>query len=165
LGTGYRLGDDLAALLESGVSSILATRDEHFVPAITRVMALAADGPSGIRLVLSERGAERCLRNLRANGVAAVCLADPLDYRSVQLKGSCVAIEAMDADMTRRSEQWRELFSERCAHFGVTPAQVRNLWLEGDHLVRVRVEEVFEQTPGPGAGEPFPAESTEESTT
>lgn len=160
MGTGYRLSHELTEFLESGVSIILATRDARLVPAIARVMALAADGPSGIRFVLNERGAGRCVQNLRANHAASVCVADPQGYRSVQLKGSCVAIEGMDSDMRARSELWRDLFAERCARFGVTPAQVRNLWLDGDCLVRVRVHEVFEQTPGDGAGASIPAPST-----
>jgi len=146
---------ELASFLETGVSIVLATRDERLVPAITRVMGLRVGGPSELLLNLNERAAGACVQNLEATGEVAITAASSLSYRSVQLKGHCLSLESADGEAIACAERWRDLFAEVSARFGITPVQIRNLWLKPDRVARVRVEAAFGQTPGPGAGAPL----------
>jgi len=151
----FRMDAELASFLRTGVSIVMATRDERLVPTITRVLGLRVDGPCHLLLNLNERAAGGSVRNLETTGEFAISAASSLGYRSVQLKGHCLSIESADDEAIACAERWRELFAEVSARFGVTPVQVRNLWLKPDRVARVRIESAFGQTPGPGAGAPL----------
>lgn len=147
---------ELASFLESGVSVQVGTRDARLVPEAVRGMGVRV-GPGGTSLTvfLPAATAERTVANLRDNGRIAVCFSRPEDHRTIQVKGRTVAVRDADAAERPLVDRYRAGLTKSLLFVGV-PLQVS---LRAAHwpcrAVDIRVEQVFEQTPGPGAGAPL----------
>lgn len=154
------LTDDLQALLECGVATVIATHDADLVPEIARgwgtrvlpdrvTVELCVGLPSGARAVA----------NLADNSAIAVTCVRPTNYRQVQLKGRAVATSGATAEDRARVERHREEFSREVEQVGIPRTIVTGFWTCDDpqSMVKVRfiVEEAYEQTPGPDAGRPL----------
>jgi hypothetical protein len=91
--TSGRIDHELAKFLESGVSVILGTRDTGLKPELVRGWGpRVREGGRRLDICLALGAAEATLGNLRANGKLAMTVAHPCSYRSLQIKGRCVAI-------------------------------------------------------------------------
>lgn len=152
------IGSQLQQFLESGVSVLVGTRDRLLVPEAIRAFGLrvAADGRE-LEVFVPGVWAARTLANLRHNGRVAVAAARPADHRSVQVKGAVVAIRDGDAADAAEIERYRELLVLDFAAIGYPPRILHRLNARPCHVVRLRVEALFEQTPGPRAGVPLAA--------
>lgn len=147
------LSEQLAQFLEEGLSTHIASRNERLEPNAARVAALVA-GDDGRHLVayVPTAGAALVLPDLRANGQAAIVSARPPDERGCQVKGSFVdAWEATEAERAIVTVQW-ERFRDRLEAIGF-PRLATDSWVIWPCMaIRVRVQALFDQTPGPGAG-------------
>ena len=104
-------------------------------------------------LVFIDRpSATSAVANLRDNGRIAVCFVDVLTLRAVQLKGRCVEVGDPSPEDWPAIEQHRDGFAEAASMIGYPKHLIRNLWSTQVVKVRFVVEDVFDQTPGPGAG-------------
>jgi hypothetical protein len=150
------ISDDLATFLESGVSILLGTRGPRLVPAAARGVGLRVEpGGEEVTVFLPAATAGATLANLRDAGRLAVCVSRARDHRSVQLKGRVVAVaEAGHAERTV-VDRYRCALSAHWAEIGIPPRLTLRMAHWPCHAVRVRVEALFEQTPGPGAGAPL----------
>jgi hypothetical protein len=150
------VSDDLAAFVRSGVSIYVGTRDAHLEPHGTRVSALRVE-EDGVHVVafLFEGAAEPILRDLEDNGQVALAVSRPTDHRSCQLKGTFVESRPVLPDEREEVERQADRFLRELETIGIPRALTSrwNLW--PCLALRVRVERVYEQTPGPGAGEPM----------
>jgi len=92
------------------------------------------------------------LPDLHANGQVAVVSARPPDERGCQVKG--MFVNTWDATVAEREivdEQW-ERFRQRLDVIGL-PRVATDGWVTWPcTAIRLRVQAVFDQTPGPGAG-------------
>ncbi len=151
------LSKELSGFLEEGLGSHLASRNERLEPNAARVSALAVEG-DGLHVVafVPDAGAEAVLPDLRANGQVAVVCARPPDERGCQLKGTFVeARPARDDERAFVTDQW-ERFRDRLELIGL-PRVATDGWTAWPcTAIRIRVQAVFDQTPGPGAGAPLP---------
>jgi hypothetical protein len=99
------------------------------------------------------------MAGVAASGRVAVCFARIEDHRSIQVKGDVVAI-APATDLERvLIERYRGEWARNLAVIGM-PLRLslrQNAW--PCHAVRVRIEALFVQTPGPGAGAPLASEA------
>ena len=146
------LRPDELALLESGVSLIVGTVDGDGAPDATRAWGVRGD-PDGLR-VLCDEAAGVSVANLRAGGRIAVTGVDVVTLRSIQVKGRALAVEAATADD-------RAVFREYCDEVvaaisrvqGVPPDLPRRLMPARLLAVTCSVDAVFDQTPGPSAGD------------
>jgi Pyridoxamine 5'-phosphate oxidase len=152
----FRIDADLREFIESGVAGLVGTGDGEARPSCVYGWAarVGADGATVDVFIDTDR-AERTIANLRSNGRIALTLADPVSYRSVQLKGTFR--EAAAADDAERAwvQSHREAFLTITTLIGDPPAVVRNLWLDDVMRVTFAPEAAFDQTPGPGAGKPL----------
>jgi hypothetical protein len=76
-------------------------------------------------------------------------------HRSLQIKGQVIALELAGESDRAALVAYLDKFSEILAFIGI-PRDVSmrlNNWPAW--AVRVRIDELYEQTPGPGAGAPF----------
>ena len=82
---------------------------------------------------------------------------DVIDLRSVQLKGRSTGVDvATAADRARADEYTEAFFGDAQATDGGARSLLDRL-LPRDYVAcTVAVEELFDQTPGPGAGKPMP---------
>lgn len=155
------IGDELRTFLESGVSVIVGTRDSGRVPEITRAWGPAvSEDRHHIRLCVPLATSRKTLENLEENGQIAVAFSLPTTYKTIQLKGRCIeAAEPAEADLAA-IERHREAFGVLNETIGVPRQWVEVFWrheletLPTLVAIRFLVEEIFDQTPGPGAGSP-----------
>lgn len=150
------IGRELAEFLESGLSVIVGTRDRRLVPEATRGFGLRveADGRE-LAVFLPRAWNARTFSNLRDNGRIAVSVSRPEDHRSVQVKGRLLELrEAIDEDRDA-IERYRERLVPSWGFVGIPPDATRRVAAWPCDVARIAVESLFEQTPGPLAGDPL----------
>jgi hypothetical protein len=147
------ISQQLAEFLQEGLSSHIASRNDRLEPNAARVTALLV-GDDGRHLVayVPTVSAAPILPDLRGNGQVAIVSARPPDERGCQVKGVFVdAWDATDAERDVVTLQW-ERFRSRLESIGL-PRMATDGWVTWPcTAVRVRVQALFDQTPGPGAG-------------
>ena len=147
---------ELAAFLEEGIAIQLGTRNARFEPNGVRVVAVTVEG-DGRHLVayVPQMAAPEVLSDLEANGQAALVFARPPDERACQVKGTFTgARPATDDDRPVVLGQW-ERWRDRLGSIGYPRATSENWSVWPCLAVRVRVQAIFDQTPGPSAGKPI----------
>jgi len=151
------LSVELAAFVSSGLSIYLGTRDTDLEPHGTRAWALVVeDDLTHAVAFLNEGGAGPIRRNVEDNGRVAIAVSRPSDHRSCQLKGTAVEVRPCLAGERAEVERQADGFLRELEAIGI-PRSLTSAWNVWPCVaVRVRVDSVFEQTPGPGAGEPMP---------
>jgi predicted pyridoxine 5'-phosphate oxidase superfamily flavin-nucleotide-binding protein len=147
---------DLASFLESGVAILVGTRDARLFPECTRgIGARVEAGGEELTIFLPDAIAARTLANLEENGRVAVGFSRSQDHRSFQVKGHVVALApARDSDRAD-VERYRCAWAAELAAVGLPPRITLRMAHWPAHAVRLRIESVFVQTPGPGAGAPL----------
>src|SRR5262245_41249318 len=151
----------LEALIESGVSVVVGTRDEGLVPEIVRAWGPHVNRDRHtIRVCVPEATSVRTRTNLVGNGRIAVSFSLPTTYETVQLKGRHLRTTRPTAENLRRLDRHRESFAALNESIGVPRARVEAFWrreLAGSPLfvtIHFAVHAIFNQTPGPAAGAP-----------
>lgn len=150
------IGDELAAFIESGVSVLVGTRDERLVPDATRGLGARVErGGEELTVWLAAAVGARAVANARATGRIAVCFSAFENHRSYQVKGALLELRDGVAADRPFLEACRARFVERWGKVGVPPRVALRLSTWPCHALRLRVERLFDQTPGPGAGAPL----------
>jgi hypothetical protein len=143
----------LAAFLQEGVGIHIATRNAALDPNGTRALAVKVED-DGRHLVVYVAGvaAARILSDLEDNGQAAVGFARPIDDKACQVKGLFLAVrDASDDERPFIARQW-DGFLASLEQIGIPRAATR-AWITWPAVaIRLRVNALFDQTPGPGAG-------------
>jgi hypothetical protein len=143
-----------ARSLAGPCSIVAASRDDRLVPSCTRVAALRCNpGSDRVTIWVATGSSARFLADVRATATVAIVNLEPISHRTLQLKGRAIAVRpAPEQDRVEVEAQLRRYFE----HLELVGLPVRLT----DRFVRwpataidVAVEEVFDQTPGPGAGE------------
>jgi hypothetical protein len=146
----------LAAFLQEGVGIHIGTRNGVLHPNGARAIAVQVE-PDGRHLVVyvARVAAARILPDLEANGQAAVGFGRPIDDRACQVKGVFVSVrDATEDERSRVSAQW-DGFLSSLEKIGIPRAATRT-WVTWPAVaIRLRVNALFNQTPGPGAGAPL----------
>jgi len=152
------ISKELAEFIQSGISILIGTRDARRFPDSARVVGARVEpGNEEITLFLPTATTATSVANLRENKRIAVCFDRTEDHRSVQVKGRVVEIrDADDADRERVDRYCGE-FAGMLRFVGLPPRLISRMNHWPCHAVRYRVEAVFDQTPGPGAGAPLAA--------
>jgi hypothetical protein len=142
--------------VQSGVAVTVATHDEDLRPAVThgwgpevssggRVLALLVAAPPG----------SQTRENLEGNGAIAVGFGLPTVARAVQVKGAAAAVREVGPAELERAERHLRLFCTEAGQFGIPERLARRMFPQQSDLVAVTfpIEEAFDQTPGPTAGQ------------
>lgn len=150
------ISEELASFLHSDVTLLVGTRDADLRPEGVRGFGARVEpGREELTVFVSAVGAARTLANAAANGRIAVCFTRVIDHRSIQLKGRVLEVRAARADERPLVDRHGEGLVEILGEVGVPPRLVMRMARWPAHAIRLRVEEVFVQTPGPGAGAPL----------
>jgi hypothetical protein len=147
---------ELALFLEEGLAIHLGTRNGQLEPSGARVSAVTveADG-SHVTAYVPKVAAGRVLPDLEANGRAALIFVRPTDDRACQVKGVFVSARAAATrERPALMAQW-EGFRRSLERIGIPRALMDSWTVWPSVAVRVRVTDLFDQTPGPGAGAPL----------
>ena len=132
---------------------MVGTRDASLMPECTRAWGIRVGADRGTVIVLlSEAFAGHTLDNLRENGRIAVTCTRPTDHITCQLKGQVRSMKPLTSANRETSRQWHREFIAELKAIGV-PSALGEAWIvEPTVAVEMAVTDVFDQTPGPGAG-------------
>lgn len=147
---------ELARFFASGVSIQVGTRDASLCPEDIRGMGCRVEGEAELTVFLPDAVAEQTLANLRDNGRIAVCFTRPADHRTIQVKGRALAVVPAAPGDRADIDRYRGGLVQELGAVGIPSRLILRLSHWPCHAVRMRVEQVFVQTPGPGAGEALP---------
>jgi hypothetical protein len=147
------------ALLKAGCALIVGTVASDGAPHASRGWGLVFvdDDGSEVRLML-DADDEVAVSHADAGAAIAITGADVPTLRSVQIKGTCVAVEPATEDDYAASGRFRDAFYTDIEENDGTP-RVKLERLTPHRLVAVvvAVRDVYDQTPGPKAGEAMQA--------
>jgi hypothetical protein len=152
------LDDDLAAFLEGDTAQCVATVAADGEPTVGRAWGLQVErNASRVRAVV---GADVVtVANLTARtppSRVALTASDVRTYRTVQLKGTCLAVEPATARDRDVHDRYRHEFAAAIRAVGAT-TPLEAVWPDTIVAVVLAVDALFDQTPGPGAGRPVGA--------
>jgi hypothetical protein len=148
-----RIDAATADFLGGPLAVVVATRDAGLRPHLTRGWGPSVvDDGRGLRLCVSARPELRTLGDLADNGRIAVTLSRPATYRSLQVKGGAALVEEMTTEDGERAVRHREAFAAEVADFGLSRAVLERMVAGPLVAVTFEVAELYDQTPGPGAG-------------
>jgi hypothetical protein len=149
-----KLSGELAAFLEQGIGIYIGTRNAALEPNGARAIAARVEREgSHVVIYLASVAAARLLPDLESNGMAAVTFGRPVDERACQVKGTFVeARPAREDERPLLDAQW-EGFTRQLEMIGVA-REARSAWPKWPATaITLRPTAVFEQTPGPAAGQ------------
>jgi hypothetical protein len=148
------IGESVRELLESPCGLLVATVSADGDPRATRAWAAdVVDAAAGRLRVLVTADDPVTLADLADTGTVAVTGADVRTLRAVQVKGSVAAIEPVtEADLERAAGHTAQFFALISELDGIPVELLRRLAPRTLVACVVDVREVYDQSPGPGAG-------------
>jgi len=147
------IGEAVAELVAGGVATIVATRDERLRPSIARAWGVKiSDDGSALTLCVEAPDDSPTRSNLIPAAPIAVTCSRPTTYRTVQLKGEVTAVRAPEAGDLASVDEHVGAFSREAEKLGLAADCGRRLLGPELLAVGIRVHEIYDQTPGPGAG-------------
>jgi hypothetical protein len=152
------LDPDHAAFVQGGGWVVVATRNADCIPDVVRGCGCRVSRDRRRITVLVEPSrAGTLLGDIAANGMIAVVFSQPSTHRTIQLKGSDARVVKVTA--TDRAVAARHLrdWSEDLCRIGYTPEFANAVRGAAPRLAAITFtpSAAFQQTPGPGAGQPI----------
>ena len=151
--------DRVIEVLEGPAYLQIGTRDAALRPAHTfAVGAVVHDDRETVTVFVPSARARRILADLESNGRVALGIA-LVSHEAYQLKGRYLSSRPADARDLARQEAYRKALLEDALRIGY-PEEIARPLTQGfaytpGTAITFRAEEVFNQTPGPGAGTPL----------
>lgn len=147
------ISDDLLELFASGVDLYVATRSKELMPESVLGMGIRVHADRRTVTVYVPSASTVTLANLADNGQVAATLTRPSDHKAVQLKGRCIQVRESTEAERGIQEVFRSALIAGLAVIGVPRALVRGLAWWPSHAIEFELRDLYEQTPGPHAGE------------
>jgi hypothetical protein len=148
------LDDTTVAFLGTGCGLIVGTATGDGEPRASRGWGVdVVDREATTLRLLVDADDVRTLEQLAAGLPVAVTATDVRTLRSIQVKGPSGGIEAgTEADAERAARYCDAFFTAVHEADGVTRDRMERIVPASIAACRVHVAEVYDQTPGPGAG-------------
>jgi general stress protein 26 len=142
----------LNGLLEVGAAIMVATRDEDNRPHATRGWGGRLDASAEhLDLYITVSDDLHVVADLEANGAVAVTLVRPTNYLAMQVTGYVEWIGDVTATDRERIDAYITLFVDEVVTIGM-PASSGLLAGDRYMMIRIALQDFFEQTPGEKAG-------------
>lgn len=146
--------EPICNFLRNATLAVAGTRDQNLVPHVHRPSGWSVEGDGGTMVCLFPEAFREHLESaLESNGEFAITISQSPSHESYQFKGHClewgpIREEDMDVFRSRVESAVEQLsgaygFPEDALRRNAPPPVLR---------VRFQVREIFDQTPGPGAG-------------
>lgn len=150
------LTPDLIAMIDRGVSAIVASRSRDHRPSAMRAVGscIAPDGRF-VTVYLTRPHSRQLLQDLDDTGMIAVVFSDPASHRTVQLKASAASIRPAETADEAVLERYLRSMERNLEQIGLHGPYARIMLqhkLEETLAVSFSPEQAFDQTPGPQAG-------------
>ena len=145
---------EVIALTAGAYYGYIGSRDEALVPTIVRFWGVdfRASEDIAIFFIVAGQG-EQTLKNSQQNGCLAATFTSWPDFQSYQLKGQFLQARAMSEEERTFQRQYRiQPIEVGVTEFGL-PEEVAERYVhQTDLAIEIKIEKIFNQTPGPGAG-------------
>lgn len=156
MATACPLPADLLAMMMSGVSVIVASRDQTLRPSVMRAVGshVAADG-GPITVYLARRQSRQLIQDIAATGHVAVVFSQPATHKTVQVKATRAVLRNAEPADEAVLARYLASMEQEIARVGYGPPMTRAMLahrLEDVVAVTFEPELAFDQTPGPKAG-------------
>ena len=115
--------------------------------------ARVSPGSDDITLFVPDIEFDETRRNLDQNGVVTVTFVDPVSHQAYQFKGKLIGMRPTSDEERAVQDIYRDkMLTHIVTHTPLPPEIVTGFRIHPSTAVTYRVEQVFLQTPGPGAG-------------
>lgn len=143
--------------LEPGTSVLVGTADTRNAPSCCRAVALTSgDDLATATVYIPMATSQQALQDVATTKRIAVSATHPLDHCSTQLKGTVTDVRLARDDEAPMLRERLEQLANVLQRIGVPPLVVRREGYWPAFAVTLKVEDIFEQTPGPKAGSRLP---------
>ena len=149
------LTPDLADFCQSGVSVILAASGPGEAPVAGIGLGCRVLREGKFRILLHRSGNDALLATAQRGGRVSATFSQPYTHRSIQVKGTVIAIAtASDDDSAAATRQMAGLSDELLVIGEATEFANAYCYVDAADLVAIDIapNAAFVQTPGPGAG-------------
>jgi len=131
----------------------LGTRDAELKPNYSRVVGTALSADEIFKFYLGKEKADKTISNLDDNGLIALTMVHPLNYRCLQIKGRCIRYYEADESEMENVKNYLAQFTSVLIKMGL-PEDVVYKWPHDPAIVvEMDLDEIYEQSPKKGAGE------------
>jgi hypothetical protein len=160
-----KLDPAVLSLIKGPVAISVAARDAAHWPSLCHAYGCRWEAKHDtLRIFLLADEARPVLADIAANGAVAAVFSDVRSFRSLQIKGRDGRAVAFDGkDARERADHYRRTSGELLAlGYPAGPAQGYFSAPDGADFVTLAFtpQDVFQQTPGPGAGERLAGQPT-----
>ena len=139
--------------LEAGLSILVGVADAHGVPTCCRGYALrSTDELETVTVYVPVATSHETIQALATTGRLAIGATWPADHSATQLKGVVTDTRIAREDEAAFVRDQIRVWSDVLAEFGVPKRLSSRATYWPAFAVTMRVEEIYEQTPGPKAG-------------
>jgi hypothetical protein len=143
----------LKEFLQAEVTTYVGTRAADLTPEVSMGWGIRVlEGGREVDIFIDRAAGARTLENLRTTRLIAVTCASAITFQTVQVKGLCTEIDSPSPDDLVWVNRHREAYAEAVRFRAIPPQVSRSTWSREVMRVRFLVNELFDQTPGPGAG-------------
>ncbi len=140
--------------LTKATVGVAGTRDAELIPQLHKLSGWRLEDDNAImRCLIASEFTESLVRNIADNGRLTVAIEEIGPHETYQFKGTVVDTDPVGDEDLGVYETIRLRFGDVVsAQFGLPVDDCRAYYRRPAIAVRLRVEEIFLQTPGPGAG-------------
>lgn len=139
--------------LEPGLSIIVGTVDIHGAPSCCRSYAIKSDDDlETLTVYLPVATSHDAIQGLAMTKKLAVAATQPMESSATQLKGTAIETRLAREEEAAFVNERLDAFADMLVGFGVPRRLTRTAVHWPAFAVTIRVEEIYEQTPGPKAG-------------
>jgi hypothetical protein len=137
-----------------GVSVIVGTVDADGIPTCCRGIAIASkDDFDTVTVYVPSATAQETVANVATTRRVAISCSHPLSHESVQIKGLTRGVRLAPAADEQFVQSSLDEFGEVLEQIGLPLRVTRSVAHWPAFAIDVSVEQVFNQTPGPKAGQ------------
>jgi hypothetical protein len=145
--------DALRPFMEDGVSVVLATADADGIPSCCRGIAVTSrDNFETLTIYVPATTAQETIANVATTRRVAVSATKPLSHESVQVKGITRGVRLAPASDEAFVRSRLDSFAEVLDQIGLPRRVTKSIAHWPAFAIDISIEEVFDQTPGPKAG-------------
>jgi hypothetical protein len=151
------LPPEIVEFIEGGRSLLMGTCSPDLVPESVRGAGLRVwPCASRLTVLMPKATGDIAIANLRANGRLAVTMSQVETHRTVQVKGTVLAIRDGGEEDHALAERYATEFRKALAWVGLPEGVTKGLTIWPAWAIDLEIVHVFAQTPGPLAGARMP---------
>jgi hypothetical protein len=149
--------DEAASIITAGrCSMVVGTRDARLEPHFVRALGAAVhDDREQLTFFVPRVLAATVISDLEDNGRIAFQIVDVPTFHAFQLKGRMLELRDARPDEEALQLAYREAIASSARSVGIPDGYWWSAVLNPAVAITFRIEETFNQTPGPGAGAPI----------